>query len=74
MKRTETRELAFRLIYSIEIQKNMDEEQVELFLQENEIEEKAEIKTMLIPYIIGCVVVFGAFTIWKIVVDILQSV
>lgn len=38
------------------------------------IEEKAEIKTMLIPYIIGCVVVFGAFTIWKIVVDILQSV
>lgn len=43
MKRTETRELAFRLIYSIEIQKNMDEEQVELFLQENEIEEKAEI-------------------------------
>lgn len=43
MKRTETRELAFRLIYSIEIQKSMDEEQVELFLQENEIEEKAEV-------------------------------
>lgn len=43
MKRTETRELAFRLIYSIEIQKNMDEEQVELFLQENKIEEKAEV-------------------------------
>lgn len=43
MKRTETRELAFRLIYSSEIQKGMDEEQVELFLQENEIEEKAEI-------------------------------
>lgn len=38
------------------------------------LEEKAEIKTMLIPYIIGCVVVFGAFTIWKIVVDILQTV
>lgn len=43
MKRTETRELAFRLIYSIEIQKNMDEEQVELFLQENEIEKKEEV-------------------------------
>lgn len=43
MKRTETREQAFRLIYSIEIQKDMDEEQVELFLQENGIEEKAEI-------------------------------
>lgn len=37
------------------------------------LEEKAEIKTMVIPYIIGCVVVFGAFTIWQIVVDILQS-
>lgn len=37
------------------------------------IEEKAEIKSMLIPYIIGCVVVFGAFAIWKAVVDILQS-
>lgn len=43
MKRTETRELAFRLIYSVEIQKNMDEEQVELFLQENEIEKKEEV-------------------------------
>lgn len=37
------------------------------------IEEKAEIKAMLIPYIIGCIVVFGAFAIWKAVVDILQS-
>lgn len=44
MKRTETRELTFRLIYSSEIQKNMDEEQIELFLQENDIEEKTEIK------------------------------
>ena len=43
MKRTETREQAFRLIYSMEIQKNMDDEQVKLFLQENEIEEKSEI-------------------------------
>lgn len=37
------------------------------------IEEKAEIKAMIIPYIIGCVVVFGAFTIWQIVVELLQS-
>ena len=34
---------------------------------------KAEVKNALVPYFIGCVVVFGAFTIWKIVVDILQS-
>ena len=37
------------------------------------LEEKAEIKNMLIPYVIGCVVVFGAFTIWQIVVNLLQS-
>lgn len=37
------------------------------------IEEKAELKAMIIPYIIGCVVLFGSFTIWKIVVNILQS-
>lgn len=44
MKRTKTRENAFKLIYSSEIQKNMDEEQIELFLQEYEIEEKEEIQ------------------------------
>lgn len=38
------------------------------------LEEKAEIKNMLIPYIIGCVVVFGAFTIWQIVVNLLQEI
>lgn len=37
MKRTETRELAFQLLYSSEIQKEMDEEQIELFIKENEI-------------------------------------
>lgn len=44
MKRTETRELAFRLIYSSEVQKEMEEEQVELYLQENEIKQKAEVE------------------------------
>ena len=42
MKRSEIRELAFRLIYSSEVQKEMNEEQVELFIQENEIEGKEE--------------------------------
>lgn len=37
------------------------------------IEQKAKIKETLIPYIAGCIVVFGAFTIWKLVVTILQS-
>lgn len=44
MKRTETRENAFKLIYSIEVQKSVDEEQIELFLQENIIENKDEVK------------------------------
>lgn len=36
-------------------------------------EEKADIKGMLIPYIVGCAVIFGAFGIWKAIVDIMQS-
>lgn len=34
------------------------------------VEEKAEIKAALIPFVIGCIVVFGAFGIWKILVTI----
>ncbi len=32
------------------------------------MEEKAEIKESIIPFIIGCIVLFGSFTIWKIAV------
>ena len=40
MKRSAIRELAFRLIYSLEIQKTEDlEEQIELYLQCNDVEE-----------------------------------
>lgn len=35
------------------------------------IEDQAEVKTALVPYIVGCIVVFGAFAIWKIVVTLL---
>ena len=38
------------------------------------VEDKADIKGMLIPYIAGCVIVFGSFAIWKIVVTILQRI
>ena len=37
------------------------------------LEGKAEVKQMLIPYIVGLVVLFGAFTIWKVVLNILQK-
>lgn len=33
-------------------------------------EEKAKIKDSLIPFIIGCIVIFGAFGIWKIFITI----
>lgn len=36
-------------------------------------EEKAHIKELLVPYIVGCIVIFGAFAIWKIVVTILSN-
>ena len=38
------------------------------------IEEKAKIKETLIPYIAGCIVIFGAFTIWSLVVNIMNEV
>jgi len=34
------------------------------------VEEKAKIKEALVPYIIGCIVVFSAFAIWKQVINI----
>lgn len=37
------------------------------------LEGKAETKQMLIPYIVGVVVLLGSFTIWKIVLTILQG-
>lgn len=35
--------------------------------------EKAKVKETLIPYIAGCIVIFGAFAIWKLVVQILSQ-
>ena len=37
-------------------------------------EDKAKVKEALIPYVIGCAVIFGAFTIWSIAVNIGQDV
>ncbi len=34
------------------------------------VEEKAQIKDALVPFVIGCIVVFGAFGIWRIFIDI----
>lgn len=38
------------------------------------VEQKGKIKEALIPYAVGCVVIFGAFGIWKLVVEVLGSI
>ena len=37
------------------------------------VEEKAEIKQSLIPFVVGCVVVFGSLGIWRMVVSIAEK-
>lgn len=37
------------------------------------IEEKAKIKEALLPYVVSCIVIFGAFGIWKLAVIILSK-
>lgn len=34
------------------------------------VDEKAKIKETLVPYVVGCIVIFSAFTIWKIVIEV----
>ncbi len=36
------------------------------------VEQKAKVKDSLIPFVVGCVVIFGAFGIWKLVIIILR--
>ena len=38
------------------------------------IEEKSHYKEMLIPFVVGAVVVFGAYGIWKAVITILNKI
>ncbi len=35
------------------------------------VDKKVEVKQALVPYIVSCIVIFGAFGIWKLVVTIL---
>ncbi|MBR6504813.1 MAG: hypothetical protein IKT41_03780 [Clostridia bacterium] len=36
-------------------------------------EEKAKLKEALVPYIVGCVIIYGAFGIWKVAINIGKS-
>ena len=38
------------------------------------VEGQAKVKEMLIPYVAGCIVAFGSFGIWKLVVTVLSSI
>ena len=37
-------------------------------------DDKAKVKEALIPYIVGCIVIFGAFGIWKLLITLLQPI
>lgn len=37
------------------------------------VEEKAEYKKLLWPYLIGCIVIYGSFAIWKLVIVIMNN-
>lgn len=38
------------------------------------VEEQAKIKESLIPFVVGCVIIFGAFGIWKLITNVLEEV
>ena len=38
------------------------------------VEEQAKTKELLFPYVIGCIVTFGAFGIWKILINVLSKI
>ncbi len=40
----------------------------------SEAEGQAKVKEMLIPYIIGCIVVFGGFGIWKLALELGKNI
>ncbi len=37
-------------------------------------EDKAKIKEAMIPYVIGCIVIYGAFFIWKIAIVVFSDI
>lgn len=38
------------------------------------VEEKAEYKKMLVPFVAGCIAIYGSFGIWKLLVNILDKI
>ena len=44
MNRSSMRELAFKMVYGLEVQKEYDKEQLDLFIEDNEIEDNQAIE------------------------------
>lgn len=42
-------------------------------LMTSSVEEKAKVKETLIAYVVSCVVIFGAFGIWRLAIDVLSE-
>jgi len=36
--------------------------------------DKAKVKESIVPYLLGCIVIFGAFGIWKLVINVMNGV
>ena len=36
--------------------------------------EKADVKKNLIVYLVGCVIIFGAFGIWKLIIEVMKQI
>ena len=36
-------------------------------------EDKAKIKEYMVPYVVGCLVIYGAFAIWKLCVSVISN-
>lgn len=37
-------------------------------------EDKAKVKESLVPYVVGCIVIYGAFGIWKLAITIFSAI
>ena len=36
-------------------------------------EDKAKVKESMVPYVVGCIVIYGAFAIWKISIQLFSA-
>ncbi len=37
------------------------------------VDQKVEVKKAILPFVVGCIVIFGAFGIWKLVINLVKN-